>query len=310
MKRDTCSANGYLNDLNYGSEMTCEMRSAANCVAALSAKSTGQTPTTVEACVGAYGSYQCVDFFDTNPPSACLPPAGQVPNGSACAFNAQCMSTFCAAGPFATCGKCAPLPTAGAACLAQGDCGRNLACVKPAGSTDLTMGTCAAWVASGGMCLTGTAPCAAGLSCVGEDVVAKTMGTCQASATMAGAACDGTHKSMPGCNNQSGLVCIPTMKGSPIGTCKAVMLVGPNTACGDIGAMPITGVADCQGGGLCKRAAVTDTTGMCVAPAPDGMPCDADPTIGPPCLTPAKCVPTTVGSTAGTCTLPDSTKCM
>jgi hypothetical protein len=309
-KRDTCSANGYLNNLNYGSESACEMRNSANCVVALGAKSTGQTPTHTETCVQAYGSYQCGDFFDNNPPPACVPPAGMLANGSACAFNAQCMSTFCATGPFATCGKCQALPVAGASCLAAGDCGRNLACAKPPGSTALTMGTCAAFAQSGSACLTGTAPCDAGLSCVGEDVATMTMGKCAAAVTMVGGACDGTRKTMPSCDGDHGLVCVPTMKGSPIGTCQAIMLVAANAACGDIGAMPITGFAQCQGGGLCKRAAVTDPMGTCVPAAPDGMACDADPTKGPPCLAPAKCVPTAMGSTAGTCTLPDPTKCM
>jgi hypothetical protein len=301
----------FLNNLAYGSETVCEMRSEANCVVALGAKSTGQTPTTVETCVQAYPSYQCSDFLDNNPPTACKPPAGMVANGSACAFNAQCMSTFCATGPFETCGKCQPLPAAGAPCLAAGDCGRDLACVKPAGATDLTMGTCAAFVPPAGACLTGTAPCQAYFSCVGDDVTTMTMGKCTASVTMMGAACDATRKTMPACNASMGLVCIPSMKGSMgVGTCQPVMLVAANATCGDIGAMPITGFADCQAGALCKRAAVTDPTGTCVAPAADGMPCDADPTKGPPCLAPAKCVPTAMGMTAGTCTLPDPTKCM
>jgi hypothetical protein len=310
-KRDTCSTSSFLNNLTYGSEMLCEMRVAANCVAALSAKSTGQSPTAVENCVQAYGGYMCTDFLDNNPPTACVPPAGMLATGSACAFNAQCMSTFCSAGPFATCGKCAALPTAGAPCLAAGDCGRDLACVKPAGSTDLTMGTCAAFVPSGGACLTGTAPCQNGFSCVGDNVTTMAMGMCAASVTMMGGACDATRKTMPSCNADMGLVCIPKMAGSMgVGTCQPIMLVATGATCGDIGMMPITGFADCQAGGLCKKAAVTDTTGTCVAPVADGMPCDADPTKGPPCLTPAKCVPTEVGMTAGTCTLLDATKCM
>jgi hypothetical protein len=115
---------------------------------------------------------------------------------------------------------------------------------------------------------------------------------------------------MPNCENSLGLVCIPAMKGSAVGTCKAITLVAANAACGDVGSMPITGFTECQAGGLCKKAAPTDTTGTCVAPAADGMACDDDPTKGPPCLAPAKCVPSVKGMTAGTCTVPDASKCM
>jgi hypothetical protein len=309
-QRDKCSTGGFLNNLNFGSEAVCEMRTAIGCAHALAANGTGQTPTKIETCVAAYPSYMCADFFDNNPPAACIPPVGTLSNGSACGANAQCTSTFCATGPFEVCGKCQALPTVGSMCLVEADCGRDSACVKPAGATALTMGTCAPWALAGGACLTGTAPCGAGLSCVGEDVATMTMGTCKASVSTVGGACDGARKTMPGCDAPDGLVCVPTLKGSPIGTCQAITLVGAGAACGDIGAMPITGFADCEAGGLCLKAAPTDATGVCKSPAPDGMPCDSDPTKGPPCLAPAKCVPTAMGATAGTCTLPDATKCM
>ena len=45
-------------------------------------------------------------------------------------------------------------------------------------------------------------------------------------------------------------------------------------------------------------------------PAADGAACDNDPTIGPSCLTGAKCVvPTGSGGTAGTCTTPNASSC-
>jgi hypothetical protein len=310
-KRDTCSLGGYVNDSTYGSESACESRTVPTCLDGLGAKGTGQTPAKIEDCVAAYASsYACADYFDNNPPTACVPPAGTLATGAACGASAQCASTYCATGQYAVCGTCQPLPAAGAPCQGNADCGRDLACVKPAGSTTLTMGTCAAWVASGGACLTNTAPCEANLACVGDDVTTKKMGTCQAQPTTVGAACDGSRKTAPNCNGDLGLVCIPTAKTSSVGTCKTISLVAGGMPCGDIGTAPITGYAACQAGGLCAKAAPTDFTGTCVAAAKDGAACDGDPSKGPPCQPPAKCVPTAAGATTGTCTVPNAEKCM
>lgn len=313
-ERDKCSMNGFLNDVTWGSEAICEMRSAMACPASLTAKGTAQTPAHLEECVAAYASYTCTDFLDNNPPAACAPPAGSLANGSPCGASGQCSSTFCALGPYAVCGTCQPLPAAGAPCQSQAECGRDLACVKPQGSTPQTQGKCAAWVPMGGACLAGQSTCAAGLVCVGEVVATSTMGTCQPAASAVGAACDATRKTMASCDADLGLVCIPTSamtKG--VGTCQAIKLTKPGEACGPIGAMPITGYASCEAGGMCKKAAPADLSGTCVAPAADGMPCDSDVTKGPPCLAPAKCVPAKgapAGTTAGTCTVPDASQCM
>jgi hypothetical protein len=145
---------------------------------------------------------------------------------------------------------------------------------------------------------------------VGDDETAGTMGTCQKAGAAVGAACDGSRKTMASCDNDLGLVCIPTAKGSAVGTCQKITLVADGATCGAIGSMPITGFAECQAGGACIKGADGGTTGICMAPAADGAACDSDPTKGPPCLSPAKCLPTADGGTAGTCTVPDATKCM
>ena len=216
--RDTCSP-GYNNKKVYGDEPTCETRTQLTCVTSLAAKGTGQTPAHIETCVMAYSTYACADFFDGNPPAACVPPMGTLANGTVCGASGQCTSTFCNIGPYQLCGTCEALPAAGAACQVQADCGRDQACAVP---TAATAGVCAAFVASGGACLTGVNPCQAGLSCVGDVEATKTMGTCQKSGVMVGAACDGSRKTMPGCEANLGLVCIPTAKGSAVGTCQNV----------------------------------------------------------------------------------------
>jgi hypothetical protein len=196
----------------------------------------------------------------------------------------------------------------GASCQVTADCGRDLACAIPSGATT---GTCAAFVALNGACLTGVNPCAPGLSCVGDNPTASPAvnGTCLVAGSTVGAACDRSRATAAACDGNLGLTCIPTAKGSQVGTCQAMSLVAAGATCGSIGANPITGYAVCENGGLCVKAAPTDATGTCVAPVGDGEACNSDPTIGPPCLDPAKCVPTADGGTAGTCTLSNAANC-
>jgi hypothetical protein len=305
--REACSP-GFLVKKNFGSAAVCEERTARTCLNALGAEGTGNTVDHVEACAAAYPSETCTDFFDGNPVAACVASAGSLAMGAACGANAQCASTYCAVSQDAICGTCQPSPVVGAACQVEADCGRNLACATPKGAAS---GKCAAYVASGGACLTGVSPCEGGLACVGDDPATMTMGTCQTQGTTVGAACDGSRNTAPNCDSSVGMACVPAAKGSAIGTCQAIKLVGAGQACGDIGAMPITGRADCQDGGLCKKAAPTDNTGTCVAAAADDQPCDNDPANGPPCLAPAKCVvPSGSPGTAGTCTMPNASTCM
>jgi hypothetical protein len=124
------------------------------------------------------------------------------------------------------------------------------------------------------------------------------MGTCTADATTVGAACDSAHKAMASCNGNMGLACIPTAAGSTVGKCATITLAMAGQPCGAMGT-PETGFADCTAGGMCVNKG-------CVAPAADGAACDS--ALGPPCLNPAKCVPTAAG-TAGTCVVPDATMC-
>ncbi len=299
-KRDSCSTNGFSNDHVYGSESICEMRAAAGCDDNLNAAGAG--PSVAVACSAAMMTETCTDFFDDDPPMACIT-TGTQPTGAACGQNGQCASTFCALGPLAVCGTCQPLPAAGATCLAVADCGRDMACVKPAGSTTLTQGTCAPWVLENDPC-DSTKSCADGLDCVGA-----TTTTCQKSGATVDAACDRSQKTAAACDANLGLTCIPTGAGSSVGTCQTVQLVAANATCGVMGT-PVTSVADCSDGGLCVKAMPTDKTGTCAAPAADGAACNADPSMGPPCLSPAKCVPTAAGMTAGTCTMPHAATCM
>lgn len=308
--RSSCSM-GYLINLSYADEPTCESRGLATCIAATEAKGSANTVAHVQGCAAAYPMESCSDYIDGNPVMACVPPAGTLQTGAACGASGQCASTFCAVPQYQVCGTCQPLPAAGASCQVAADCGRNMACATPTGATS---GKCSPYAAMGAACLTGAQPCSASLVCVGDDETTGAMGTCQAAVATMGGACDGTRKTMPSCYADIGLVCIPSAKGSAVGTCQAIQLAAAGSPCGDLGSAPITGFAECTGGGLCAKpltdAGTAATSGTCVAPAADGAACSTDPTSGPPCLPPAKCVVSADGGTAGTCTVADATKCM
>jgi hypothetical protein len=310
--RDRCSLNTFLNDYDYGGDTACVTRSQITCVNAFGAKGSGTTTATIAACTAAYPSYTCTNYFDGNPPTACVPPAGTLANGQPCGANAQCQSTFCATGAFAVCGTCQPLPAAGAACQVNADCGRDLDCVKPAGASTATMGVCTAYAASGAACLTYKTPCEAGLACVGDDTTTGATGTCQTAGTTVGAACDASRKTAPNCNADLGLVCIPAMKGSEVGTCKAITLAMQGAMCGYTGSAPVTGYVDCQEG-VCQRptndAGVEALAGTCVALVSDTGACSLA-AGSPGCITPAKCVPSSAGAMTGTCTVPNAASCM
>ncbi len=304
-KRDSCSLGSFSNNRMYGSEADCEARVTKPCVSSLSAQGTGQTPGNIETCVALYSNYSCTDYRDNNPSGACLPPAGSRQTSAACGANGQCASTFCHIAQYQTCGICTDLPKAGTPCTYGGDCGRNMDCAIPTGATS---GACAALVANGGACLTGTNPCQAGFACVGDNETNGTAGTCQPHANTVGAACDRSRKTAANCDAEFGLTCIPTAAGSAVGTCQKISLVSAGQTCGVIGSAPITGEAVCNAGGQCVKANSTDNTGTCVGFASDGTACNSDPAAGPPCLPPAKCVSATA-ATAGTCVVPDATQC-
>jgi hypothetical protein len=285
-KRDACS-DGVANKTAYGDEATCESREAASCETSLGAPGTGATPESVSACAAALPGTACADFAAGAVPDACNPATGSGADGSACAFNAQCASAHCAVPKDALCGTCAPAPKAGDSCAATGTCGKGLDCTK-----DTSI--CVAPLPAGGACAK-DAPCAAGLSCVGATKT-KT-GTCQASGTTAGVACDPNQRTAPGCEKSVGLFCsAKSLK------CEAITFAAPGQPCGAVG----DGLTACTGGGVCVLPSATATAGTCAAPAADGAPCDV--AKGGACLSPAKCIVPT-GAASGTCKLPDATAC-
>ena len=286
-KRASCS-NGASITRVYGDMGTCLDREKTACQNGLAGPGSGNNPDMVEACVAAFPTLSCADFFDNKPPAACAP-TGSRANGGACVFNGQCTSGFCSGTKFATCGMCADPPASGDSC-ATSACDHGQACVD---STSLCQdrgtlnGTCDA-----------DHPCGSGLSCAGNN--ATTPGTCQNALTALNLPCGGT---LPGCDGNVGLHC-----GGPSGTGKSCIMtsyVNNATPCGTMGDGSFV---------QCTRGDCYTATGLiaggqqgtCKTDAADGAACDT--VLGPGCTPPARCV-VTAGSSAGTCTIPLGPSC-
>jgi hypothetical protein len=295
---------------NYGDLDTCLGREALACKNGLMAPQTGNSATLVDTkCVVAFSGYTCADFFDNQPPQACVP-TGPAADGAPCAFNAQCQSGFCQGTKDSACGTCGPATVTSADC-SNSTCQRGDRCLT-------ATSTCAAVVVLNGVC-DETHPCDRGLSCVGSDASTGTTGTCQTAGIHEGDACGGT---MPGCDATRGLYC-----GGPSGskTCRRVGYGG--TAAGADGGItasdagvsgptpagtPCGRLADgtrvgCVAG-TCYGAngvAASSELGSCLPFAADGEACDI--MVGPGCMSPARCV--TTSGTAGTCVVPTASLC-
>jgi hypothetical protein len=210
----SCSANVLA--MRYGDEGTCETRETQNCVTALAAPSTGNTPAATQACATALGgTVDCGAFFLGSAPAECATKTGGLANGAACAFPAQCASAYCAVGSSSVCGTCAAAPAAGAACdttfcpaglecaSVTKTCGTPVQAAAPCDNAPCAPGTVCAGTAGNKACqaIASTAasgqPCGlvagARLTCAGQGFCVvpqgQTAGTCLAAAAD-GAACD------------------------------------------------------------------------------------------------------------------------
>lgn len=270
----------------FGTLSACETREELACTDALAAPMTANSPSAVVACSQAIDAESCGELFTKAPPAACTTQLGT--GTGACSFSAQCATGFCAIEAGALCGTCATQPVVGTSC-ATASCGQALTCVTS------TM-TCQELVAASGAC-SRDKPCADGLTCVGANPQMAIDGICMAEVTATDGTCDAKHRTGADCSSDGGLTCDTTTN-----TCVAQPLAAAGASCG-----VMTGITTkCTGAATCVIPA-PQTVGTCVAPAADGAACDT--VAGPTCLTPARCVPTTAGGTAGTCQLPGSATC-
>nr|HEX4315206.1 hypothetical protein [Kofleriaceae bacterium] len=295
-KLETCS-NPDL-EKRFGDLATCEAREKLTCVDALGAPDNANTAAAVAGCTAAITGESCADFLaDKDPPAACQTLAGSAAAGASCQFAAQCATAFCATSVDDVCGTCAAQPAVGTSCADQG-CGQDLICVA-------TTQLCQEPGESGGGC-SRDLPCDDDLTCVGSDLGSGGSGTCTPDVETAGSACDRTHKTGAACDPDAGLVCDGLTN-----QCVAQPIVGAGAACGVIDGVDTL----CEAAATCQPVDAGSGSGsgsgsagsICVANADDGGACD--PALGVACLTPAKCVPTGSGSSAGTCVLAGSATC-
>ncbi len=270
----------------YGDLDTCLAREALACTNELDAAQTGASPAIVELCVHSFNDYSCPDFFDDLPPFYCAP-LGQLADGAACAFDAQCRHGSCNHAPNAVCGTCGQRASGGGDCSAA-NCMHGERCLA-------ATGTCA--VLAGGLEPCTAFPCQTGLYCQPSGGDASTNMICDGAWIRAGGACGGDTRAL--CDQTRGLYC------GPAGTCARVTYAAAGSACGQL---PDGTRVGCAAGGCYTDSGPASGTdmGTCKPFAADGDPCDTS--VGPGCLPPARCL-ATGDSTAGTCVIPRASLC-
>jgi hypothetical protein len=222
----------------YGDLDACVRRETATvCAVLLRAPGTADTPSKIAACAAARRTANCEEWFEREPAvNACLPKAGPLPTGTACATSSQCQSAYCAVSFGATCGICTATVPAGGACVSGEECVSNLRCVD---------GKCGFGGKEGDSC-TYNSSCHFGLGCVN--------GHCGAQAK-AGDSCTLSCGYYADLNCING-VCVPTQYGNVGDACEpqAYKL--------------------CRQAGSCQISSGSKR-GICVAAATDGQPCDS-----------------------------------
>ena len=160
-KTQQCST--YWWQVRFGGDMpTCLSREEAYCLSAAAAPNIGKTPQTTEACVSAYAGYTCPDWLANNAPAACVAHPGALANGSACAFNGQCQTSYCELPQNFACGSCAPPTKPGDSCASGGVCATETTGQYCASQAMV----CTTPVAMGGACDDTMLLCVGGTDCV------------------------------------------------------------------------------------------------------------------------------------------------
>jgi hypothetical protein len=258
----------------YGDMATCVKDVTGSCTFNMAAPRTGQTPAWLSACTAYLGTATCSPMVPA-PGDACAIVGGGTA-GESCGINAQCATAACERSPGALCGTCTSAGKAGDSCAsASVTCERGLTC----GSKH----KCVKVVDVGATCDLGvTTACVAGSDCVVGDG-GTTSGTCMASGTAAGAACNPKGIGAPRCDGAAGFFCSS-------GQCAAITYGATGAMCG------VMGMADdqCTDGDEC-------VAGTCTARIAEGKACTV--ATNPSCLG-SVCVAGD-GGTGGTCTAID-----
>jgi hypothetical protein len=268
----------------FGTEQVCLTREQLACGDNVNAVDTGATPEGILACAAALTAESCAVFLSPGAPSACIFTG---PNSGTCSFESQCGTQFCAVGAHAQCGLSEAYPVVGTSCV-DSECGeKGLVC-------DKNTSKCAQPALQNQTC-NPTIPCAHALACVGS--INGSNGRCELEVTTLGGSCDFTRRNLPSCNIDVGLTCSHA-------TNKCVMqpIVAAGKTCGQVNSIDTA----CIGGTHCFIPR-NQTSGKCVADAPEGMACNTS--AGPDCFFPARCMWSTATGPTGTCQLPGTTSC-
>jgi len=237
-------------DVFYGSLALCIARHEISCASQLAAQGTSYVAPDAAACADAYETAGC-DGTLSAVADACAPKSGARTDGSACATDGQCASSYCQLDPALTtgCGTCSARIAALAACDADPN-----ACV--AGST-CSGAICQPFAALGESCAAAE-PCDLGLVCA-ADVCGK-----------GGDVTDACDDVAP-CDVGQGLSCVANV-------CTAPVFAAPGESC-----VPPEGQPD----PICTASSSCAANGLCRSPAEDGTPCGGVPALG--CYGPARC---------------------
>ena len=180
----------------YGDAATCESRVILGCLPSFDVPGTSASPAKTSGCGQAIAGLTCATFLTGDLGASCKTDPGTIANGGACGDDAQCVSTFCARAPDASCGVCAPATRPNDPCV-RGSCSAGTVC--PAGQSTCITPTpgkvddaCTAQeqcdLAHGIGCNAGSGKClsltlAAGGNCGANSIVPTSYAVCPASGT-------------------------------------------------------------------------------------------------------------------------------
>lgn len=240
----------------YGDDATCRARNLIGCADQFTAKGTTFTPNGLAACATALPTAKCDEFIMLGRvPAACTPPAGTLPMGQSCAYDAQCAGGVCTFGSFGSCGSCSAKQQSGSTCFSAAECADGSLCLGNGGSS----GNCTKYSIEGGNCDMYT-PCAPWLTCKG--------GMC-AKPQPVSSACGQNPDSPDPCDRLNGIVCDPLNM-----ECVQLTVDTTNQDCS-------ARTANCAASYDC------DVDGTCYPPIKEGDDCQV--LSGPSCLPPSRC---------------------
>ncbi|MBL8714976.1 MAG: hypothetical protein JNL79_03225 [Myxococcales bacterium] len=123
---ETCAPEYAKVEVGLGALCTTQLRD--DCLRRAGLGGSHRTFADLEACGREVSTMACPTFLERYP-DVCAPPPGGLLVGASCAFDEQCVTTFCGRGDDTACGTCQAAPAVGEPCVG-GACGRGLVCTS------------------------------------------------------------------------------------------------------------------------------------------------------------------------------------